>query len=540
MKQPNNAKLYHTALYMRLSRDDENYGDSVSIETQRTILRQYAKEQGLPVVGEYVDDGWSGTNFERPGFQRMMDDVEAGKVNCIVTKDLSRFGREHVMMDYYLEFIFPEKQVRYIAVTENEDTEKGLSDFVPFKNLFNEWFAKDTSRKVKAALHAKFTAGQRTFAYAPLGYKRHPEVKNALAIDDDTRWIVEKIFDLAVHGAGAAKITRILVNEKVPTPGWINYKRDGTFANIYAGAPEEKAYAWTIAQVKSILKDETYIGNSIHNKQTNISYKNKKKVRKPKEEWFRVENTHEPLVSKEDFDRVQELIATRRRQQKDGSTQIFSGLVKCADCGWSLAFNTNRQNKKPYSYYHCSKNGQGLHQCTMHYIRYDVLYTYVLARVQYWAGQAALNEEHLVQRLLQTGDKERTASQKKQTTELNKAEKRKAELDRLFAKMYEDWAAGRITEYNFNMLSQKYQAEQQELARKIETLQATLAAQQQSAADAEKWVHLVRQYTNPIELTAELLNALIEKILIHEAVKNPDGTKDQEIEIYYRFIGKVE
>ena len=540
MKQPNNAKLYHTALYMRLSRDDENYGDSVSIETQRTILRQYAKEQGLPVVGEYVDDGWSGTNFERPGFQRMMDDVEAGKVNYIVTKDLSRFGREHVMMDYYLEFIFPEKQVRYIAVTENEDTEKGLSDFVPFKNLFNEWFAKDTSRKVKAALHAKFTAGQRTFAYAPLGYKRHPEVKNALAIDDDTRWIVEKIFDLAVHGAGAAKITRILVNEKVPTPGWINYKRDGTFANIYAGAPEEKAYAWTIAQVKSILKDETYIGNSIHNKQTNISYKNKKKVRKPKEEWFRVENTHEPLVSKEDFDRVQELIATRRRQQKDGSTQIFSGLVKCADCGWSLAFNTNRQNKKPYSYYHCSKNGQGLHQCTMHYIRYDVLYTYVLARVQYWAGQAALNEEHLVQRLLQTGDKERTASQKKQTTELNKAEKRKAELDRLFAKMYEDWAAGRITEYNFNMLSQKYQAEQQELARKIETLQATLAAQQQSAADAEKWVHLVRQYTNPIELTAELLNALIEKILIHEAVKNPDGTKDQEIEIYYRFIGKVE
>ena len=346
MKQPNSAKLYNTALYMRLSRDDENYGDSVSIETQRTILRQYADEHSLHVFSEYVDDGWSGTNFERPGFQRMMEDVEAGKVNCIVTKDLSRFGREHVMMDYYLEFIFPEKQVRYIAVAENEDTEKGLSDFVPFKTLFNEWFAKDTSRKVKAALHAKFAAGQRTFAYAPLGYKRHPDVKNALAIDEETRWIVERIFDLAVHGAGAARITRILVNEKVPTPGWINYKRDGTFANIYAGVPEEKAYAWTITQVKTILKDETYIGNSIHNKQTNISYKNKKRVRKPKEEWFRVENTHEPLVSKEDFARVQELIATRRRQQKDGSTQIFSGLAKCADCGWSLAFSTNRQNKK--------------------------------------------------------------------------------------------------------------------------------------------------------------------------------------------------
>ena len=200
MKQPYNTTIYNTALYMRLSRDDENYGDSVSIETQRTILQQYAKEQGLHVVGEYVDDGWSGTNFERPDFQRMMDDVEAGKVNCIVTKDLSRFGREHVMMDYYLEFLFPEKRVRYIAVAENEDTEKGLSDFVPFKNLFNEWFAKDTSRKVKAAFKAKFATGQRIGAYAPIGYRKHPEIKNKLIIDEETRWIVEKIFDLAIHG----------------------------------------------------------------------------------------------------------------------------------------------------------------------------------------------------------------------------------------------------------------------------------------------------------------------------------------------------
>lgn len=235
-------QLYNTALYMRLSRDDENYGDSVSIETQRTILQQYAKEHGLSVYGEYVDDGWSGTNFERPSFQRMMDDVEAGKVNCIVTKDLSRFGREHVMMDYYLEFVFPKKQIRYIAVAENEDTEKGLSDFVPFKNLFNEWFAKDTSRKVKTALRAKFAAGERTFAYAPLGYIRHPEIKNTLAIDEETRWIIEKIFDLALHGAGVAKITKTLIAEKVPTADWLNYQRYGTFANIYANAPEEKSY----------------------------------------------------------------------------------------------------------------------------------------------------------------------------------------------------------------------------------------------------------------------------------------------------------
>lgn len=214
-----------------------------------------------------------------------------------------------------------------------------------FKNLFNKWVAKDTSRKVKRALHAKFEKGERIFAYAPLGYKRHPEIKNTLTPNEETRWIVEKIFDSVVHGAGAAKITHILIAEKVPAAGWLSYKRYVTFANIYAGASEEKSYAWTIAQVKSILKDKTYIGNSIHNKQINISYKDKKKICKPQEEWFREENTHETLVSKDVFDRVQELIETRRRKPKDGTIQIFSRLVKCADCVWSLAFGMNKQNK---------------------------------------------------------------------------------------------------------------------------------------------------------------------------------------------------
>ena len=540
MKQPYNTTIYNTALYMRLSRDDENYGDSVSIETQRTILQQYAKEQGLHVVGEYVDDGWSGTNFERPDFQRMMDDVEAGKVNCIVTKDLSRFGREHVMMDYYLEFLFPEKRVRYIAVAENEDTEKGLSDFVPFKNLFNEWFAKDTSRKVKAAFKAKFATGQRIGAYAPIGYRKHPEIKNKLIIDEETRWIVEKIFDLAFHGRGAASITSILIAEKVPTPGFINFQRDGTFANIYAGAPEEKSYAWTIAQVKSIMKDETYIGHTIHYRETNISFKNKRRVRKPQSEWVRVENTQEPIISEQVFRQVQEQIANRRRKCKDGTTQIFSGLVKCADCGWSLAYGVNSQNKNPYAHYHCSKYGQGLHQCSMHYIRYDVLYAYVLSRLQYWSVLAQQDGDKLLKRLLNASDKERNTARKRQTAELKKAEKRKAEVDTLFAKMYEDWSAGRITEYNFNMLSEKYQGEQRELDAKIERLHEAMEAAAQTAVDAEKWIGLMKQYVNPTELTAELLNTLIEKILVHEAVKSEDGSREQEVEIFYRFIGKIE
>ncbi len=534
---------YNTALYMRLSRDDDNFGDSVSIETQRTILRKYAEDNKLHIIDEYIDDGWSGTNFNRPSFQRMMLDVDNGRVNCIITKDLSRFGREHVMMDYYLEFVFPEKQVRYISVAENEDTEKGLSEFVPFKNLFNEWFAKDTSKKVKAALQAKFAAGQRVFTYAPLGYIRHQDIKNAISIDEETKWIIEKIFDLAYHGSGAAKIAKTLITEKVPTAGWLNYTRYGTFANIYKDQPQEKSYAWTIGQVKSILKDETYIGNSIHYKQTNVSYKNKKKVRKPESEWMRTENTHDAIISKEVFEQVQSQIANRRRAMKDATTQIFAGLLKCADCGWALSFATNTQNKKPYSYYNCTSYrqfGKMENGCTAHYIRYDVLYEYVLERIKNLSKQVHENEDLLLERLLKSSDIEQERALQKQTAELKKCEKRKAELDKLFARLYEDRCQNRITEYNFNMLSQKYQTEQSELEEKIAKLNSELMLDRKTKENAEKWINLVKRFDTPTELTADILNALIEKIIVHEAVREKHGLIKQEIEIYYRFIGKIE
>ncbi len=532
--------IYRVALYMRLSRDDEDYGESVSIETQRKIITQFANEQHFIIVDEYIDDGWSGTNFDRPAFQRMMEDVESGKVNCIITKDLSRLGREHIMMDYYLEFYFPEKRIRYIAVTENEDTEKGLSDFVPFKNLFNEWFAKDTSRKVKAAFKAKFAAGDRICAYVKIGYKRHPEIKNRIVPDEETRWIPEKIFDLAYHGAGAAKITRTLIAEKVPTPSWINYQRFGTFAHVYQNASEEKRYAWTVAQVKYILKDETYIGNTVHYKQTNISFKNKKRIRKPEDEWWRIENTHEGLIPKEMFDSVQAQIATRRRMQKDYTTQIFSGLVKCADCGWSMRFGTNRQNKNPYSHYTCSKYGQvGIH-CSAHYIRYDVLYAYVLSRIQYWAAQAVQDEDALLERLLQTGNAKQNAERKKIADDLKRAEKRQKELDNLFAKLYEDRIAERITERNFIMLSAKYQEEQNALDGKIDLLNGQISENSERYSNIETWVKLIKQYASPTKLDSILLNALVEKITVHEAVKHEDGSREQEVEIFYKFVGKID
>ena len=539
MKQPQ----YNTALYMRLSRDDESFGDSVSIETQRTVLTQFVREHPeFHVVSEFVDDGWSGTNFERPQFKRMMDEIEAGNINCLITKDLSRFGREHIMMGYYLEFVFPKLKVRYIAVNDNEDTDRGLSDFVPFKNLINEFMAKDTSRKIKGAFRAKFLNGERVNSMAPFGYVKHPEIKNKLMIDEETAWIVRKIFDLAVHGMGVRRIANTLMDEKIPCPGWFQYTRNGGCARYFEGQPEEKRYVWSQPYLRNILKDETYIGNTIHNRWGTVSYKNKRMVRTPDEKCLRIEGTHEAIITPDVFETVQKQIASRRRECKGKRTQIFAGLLKCADCGLGMRYGIQSSAKSQYAYFMCGKyrDYQTKSGCTTHYIRYDTLYAYVLARIQHWSARAIQDEDALLNQLLSAGDRERNAAKKKQTAELKKATKRKTEVDGLFAKLYEDWAAGRITEYNFNMLTAKYQTEQSDLAEKIDALTAELDTVKQTESDARKWIDLIQQYANPSELTAPLLNTLIEKIVVHQSVKGEDGEQEQEIEIFYRFIGKID
>ena len=534
-------QIYNTALYLRLSRDDELQGESSSITTQRSMLRLYAKEHHLNVIDEYIDDGWSGTNFDRPNFQRMIDDIEAGKINCVVTKDLSRLGRNYIMTGQYTELYFPSHNVRYIAIDDGVDSEKGESEIAPFKNIINEWVARDTSRKVKSAFKTKFAEGAHYGAYAKIGYRKHPEIKGKIVPDDETRWIVEKIFMLAYQGNGGSKITKQLITEKVPTPAWINFQRYGTFAHVFENEPESKRYAWTIAQVKSILKDEIYIGNSVHNKQSTVSFKSRKKVRKPESEWFRVENTHEAIIDKEVFYHVQEQIKSRRRQRKDSTTQIFAGLVKCFDCGWSMRFGTNNTSKTPYSYYACSFYGQfGKGYCSMHYIRYDVLYQAVLERLQYWANAVQQNEEKVLKKIQKAGNAERINTRKKTTSALKKAENRQKEIDRLFMRMYEDRADEKITERNFVMLSSKYQKEQVELEEQIANLSEELRKMEQEMIGAEKWIELIKECSVPKELNATLLNAMIEKILIHAPQTNESGERTQEIEIYYRFIGKVD
>lgn len=537
--------IYNTALYLRLSRDDDNVGESNSIATQRMMLRRYAEQNDLHVVDEYIDDGYSGTNFDRPDFQRMINDIEAGRINCVVTKDLSRLGRNYIMVGQYQEIYFPAHGVRYIAIDSGVDSlNQQSSEFTPFLNVINEWYARDISRKVKKALRTRSENGAHYGNCAPLGYKKDPDHVGHLLIDDETSWIIKKIFALAMQGMGAGKITRILAEDKTPTSSWINYQRSGLFANLYEGQPEEvvrrRQYEWTIAQVKSMLQDETYIGNSVHNRQAKVSFKSKKRVNTPKSEWWCVENTHEGIISKDDFEQVQKIIASRHRAQKDGTTQIFAGLVKCADCGWTMIFATNGQHINSRSYYRCCKYGQGLKQCTIHYIRYDVLYQVVLARLQYWIQMVHQDEDEIHRRLLQVNGEDKASSLNRAEKEIARCRKRLTELDNLVAKIYEDQLSGKITDRNFRMLSEKYQKEQNELEDKIEALTPQLVASKQQAEGVDKWINRARKYTNPTELTAELLNALIEKILIHEAVKDADGHREQEIEIYYRFIGKID
>ena len=415
-----------------------------------------------------------------------------------------------------------------------------MKSILLYARLSNEWYARDISRKVTKALRTRHENGAHYGAYAPLGYRKDPEQVGHLLVDDETKWIIEKIFALAVQGNGSSKIANLLIAEQISTPSWFQFQRYGTFAHIYEGQPEAKRYAWSITQVKSILQDENYIGNSVHNRQANVSYKSKKRIHKPKDEWWKVENTHEANISREDFDRVQEHIASRRRRQKDGTTQIFAGLVKCADCGWSLACATNHRNKIAYKSFRCSRYSQGLHQCTTHYLRYDVLYTFVLSRLQYWIGAVQQDEQAILERLSKSTATEQASATKRATLEKKRAEKRLHELDNLIAKLYEDRVNEKINERTFTMLTQKYQQEQGELEVKIEALTAQLNSAREQEDGINKWVELVRQFSSPTELTADLLNTLIEKILVHEATKDADGNRTQEIEIVYRFVGKID
>lgn len=532
----------NVAIYMRLSKDDDLSGDSESIQNQRMILRKYAEEKGWVISGEYIDDGWSGTNFNRPGFKKMIEEIEKKGITCIITKDLSRLGRNYLEVGYYTETYFPSKGIRYIAVNDNVDTAKGDSDLAPFMNIFNEFHAKQTSRKVRQVYESKFTDGACHYTYPPLGYVKDPDKKCHLIPDEETAWIIQKIFELADSGMGAYSIQKWLFEHKVETPGYVCFVRYGAYKKTYANANEDRKYDWGLANIKKILKDTVYIGSTTHYKKRSISFKNKQRVKLPEDQWIVVENTHEALVDKDVFDRVQHQIASRKRTTLDGEVQIFSGLAVCADCGGFMRFATNRQRKGfEYQYLACGMRSESQAKpCTLHYIRYDTLKSIILKEMQDMFKMISIDQNALVDKLSKRDEDNRLSNQRKELEEYHKLEARNNELKNLFPRMYEDFLNGRINEQVFSMMSAKYQEEQIEVERRMQELKRIIDIPKQRAENTEKYVSIIKSLSYPTELTRELVNALIEKIVVHESIGPKRSRKKTcNIEIYWKFIGFV-
>lgn len=542
MKQPATYEniRYNTALYMRLSRDDGDSGESESIVNQRKILYSFASEMGFEIVGEYVDDGWSGTNFNRPGFRQMLEDIKPKEIECIITKDLSRLGRDHIMTGYYIENYFPENNIRYIAVNDKVDTEQGDSDIAPFMNVFNEFHAKQTSKKVRGVFEAKFKDGECHYTYPPMGYDKDADKKNHLVPDAETAWIIRKIFDLADEGKGPWAIRMWLYENQIMTPGYRAYLRWGAYAKTYEYAPEERRYEWGLKNIKDILKNPVYVGVSVHYKKRTISYKNHKIKNQPKHKQMVCEDTHEPLIDREKFDRVQEHIAVRKRKSKQtNAPHLFAGVAVCADCGGYLRFGANKTSPNhTYHYLCCGRKSEiGTRSCTSHYTNYDLLCNTVLSRIQELYQTVQIDKAAIVAKLNAKAQEMNSSTEADRQAEREKLEKRKIELESVLSKLYEDWASGAITNEMLSVMSGRFREEHTKILQTLSTLPNEAQGERPSSDGAEKLIKLVETMSYPAELTAQLVNMLIEKISIHEPVgEKYQKNKPQEIEIFWRFI----
>lgn len=539
--------FYNAAIYCRLSKDDENHGESTSISTQRAMLTRYAEEHNWRIVGCYVDDGISGTTFERSGFQQMLNDIEEGKINLVLTKDLSRLGRDYLKTGYYTEVYFPENNVRYIALNDGIDTINNDNDIAPFKNILNEMYAKDISKKIKSAYKVRVARGEYHGAFAPFGYAKDPDNKGKLIIDEDSAQTVRLVFDLAKQGLGAARIRTVLVEKKLLTPSAYLFRLNPKY---YPRMYQNKAaddyifYAWTSGMVERILDNEIYIGNMIHYREVSVSFKTKRRQHQPREKWVRSENTHEPIIDGETWDLVQERFLHRGRLPRTNPPNIFMRIVRCADCGKSMwltpcQINKNTGEKTQRRYFQCQTNREyGRLKCTMHNAPFKAVNAIVLNDIRQYAKAAAEHPEELLELLTEHENKEKQREQKQAKKEYERGTKRLAELDMLIQKLFEENVAGRLNHSNYETLFKKYQDEQEQLKLITATLQTQLAKLDEQQDNSRKWLELIAQYQDLQELTAPIINELCEKILIHEPQKI-NGKRTQGIEIFYRFIGKI-
>ena len=523
-----------TALYARLSKDDEQQGPSLSIENQKRILETFARDNGFLNCRFFVDDGWSGANFQRPGFMEMMDCVESGEVKCVITKDLSRMGRNYLQVGMFTEITFPKKGVRFIAINDGVDSAQGENDLTPLKNLFNEWMVRDTSKKIKAVKRAKGMSGKPTTTQPVYGYLMGEDER--FIVDEEAAPVVKQIYDLCLAGNGPSKIARVLTEQGVPTPGTLEYRRTGSTRRYHPGYECK----WATNTIVHILERKEYLGHLVNFKTEKVSYKVKSSVENPEEKQVIFENAHEPIIDPDTWERVQELRKQRKRPNRYDEVGLFSGLLFCADCG-SVLYQQRYENKtRKQDCYICGNYKKRTHDCTAHFIRTDLLTAGVTANLKKITAYAAKHEKQFMKLLVQQnedGGKRRNAARKK---ELDAAEKRIGELSAIFKRLYEDSVAGRITDERFAELSADYEAEQRQVRAHAAELQAELSKAQEASVNAERFMNIVRRHISFEELTPTLLREFIEKIVVHECSYDENKHRRQEIEIYYSFVGKVD
>ena len=552
-KKAENEKI--TALYERLSRDDEMVGDSNSIVNQKKMLEDYAKQNGYTNIEHFTDDGYSGGSFDRPDWKRMVAGIEDGSIGTVIVKDMSRIGRDYLQVGFYTEVMFKEKEVHFIAIANGVDNQKReSSEFAPFLNIMNEWYIRDSSRKVTTVLRARGMEGKHTTNNAIYGYRKSEEDKNQWVIDEEAAEVVRRIYRMSLEGKGPYEIARILSEEQIERPSYYLAKRGlGTCrSNNNTATP----YVWRGATVSDILSKPEYMGHTVNFRSYKESYKDKRAKKTPKEDWVIFKNTQEAIVSEEMWNKVQGLRKTARRTDTVGEANPFTGLLYCADCGakmynhrggagrarnWKGELNGKRRpDRDEYncSTYNLSRQSYDK-QCSQHYIRTEVVRKLVLETIKAVSDYVITNEEEFINRIYSSSRDKQKESIKSLKRKIAQDTKRVNELNMLMKKLYEDNISGKLSDKRFEFMLSEFENEQDTLEISMENAKAEIEKYESDTVRADKFIELVKRYTDFSELTTPMLNEFVEKILVHEADYS-SGERVQEVEIYLNFIGKFE
>ena len=521
-----------TALYARLSQEDALDGESNSIANQKKILLKYATDNGFPNPTFFIDDGVSGVTFDRPGWNEMIRLSEAGKVKTVIVKDMSRMGRDYLKVGYYTESFFAERDIRYIAINDGVDSDKGDNEFTPFRNLFNDFYARDTSKKIRAVMRAKGNAGEHLCTNPPYGYMKSPDNKKEWIVDEEAAAVVKRIFDLCIAGKGSMQIAKVLTADKVLTVKAYYAKRDGK-------AMPDNLYRWDYKSIAGILERPEYTGCTVNFKTYSKSHKLKKRLQNAPENYRIFPNTQPAIIEEQVFERVQELRANKRRPTKTGRQGLFSGLLYCADCGEKLYFCTTNNFTPKQEHYVCSNYKSNTGTCSAHFIREETLKLFVLQRIfdvtAMFFDDIQSFQNMVYQQRFEVAEK----AVKRKKKELEQAKKRIAELDRIFKRIYEDHINGTISHERFLKLSAEYEAEQKELTEFVKAEQATVDTYEQDRTDFDSFAAVIRKYVGIRELTPTIVNEFVKKIIVHAPDKS-SGHRRQKIDIVWNFIGELE